>query len=57
MKPQPLIAREPRRMRQPKKELLRQALEDMTAEVIRLRTENEQLRRPWWRRLITRKAA
>jgi len=57
MKPQDLIPREPRRMRQPKKELLRQALEDMTAEVIRLRAENEQLRRPWWRRLITRKAA
>jgi hypothetical protein len=57
MKRQDLIPRPARRMRQPKKELLRQALEEMTAEVIRLRAENEQLRRPWWRRLIARKAA
>lgn len=56
MKPTDLIPREPRKMRQPKKELLRQALEDMTSEVIRLRAEIEKLKTPWWRK-VWRKAA
>ena len=47
----PLIPREPRRMKQPRKELLRDAVEALTAENIRLRAENERLRAPWWRRL------
>jgi regulator of replication initiation timing len=53
----PLIPREPRRMKQPRKELLRDAVEALTAENIRLRQENEHLRRPWWARLFWRKAA
>jgi hypothetical protein len=44
-------------MRQPRKDLLREVLARAAAEIERLRTENEDLRRPWWRRLIQRKAA
>lgn len=52
-----LFPREPRRMKQPRKDLLRNELARAAAEIERLRIENEQLRRPWWRRLIPRKAA
>ena len=45
----PLIPREPRTMRQPKKELLRQA-------VIELTNENIRLRHPWWKRLLRKSA-
>jgi len=38
-------------MKQPRKDQLRDALARMTEENIRLRAENERLRRPWWRRL------
>lgn len=48
----PLIPREPRTMRQPKKELLRQAVVELTNENIRLRAENARLRRPWWKRIF-----
>lgn len=55
---QPLIPRQPRRMRQPRKDQLRDALAQVTAENIRLRAELEQERAlPWWRRMIRRKAA
>lgn len=46
-----LFPRKPRQMQQPKKEMLRHLVEDLTAENIRLRAENERLRAPWWRRL------
>lgn len=53
-----LFPRDPRRMRQPKKEALREAVTVLTDEMIRLRTENERLRRgSWWRRLLKRIAA
>lgn len=48
MKTGDLIPRLPRRMKQPKKAALRDQLATVTAEVIRLREENERLRRPWW---------
>lgn len=57
MKPQPLIPRHARRMRQPTKDTLREELARAATEIERLRIENEQLRLPWWRRLITRIAA
>lgn len=52
-----LIPRAPRRMKQPRKELLRDTVEALTAENIRLRQENERLRLPLWKRLFWRKAA
>lgn len=57
MKPQPLIPREPRRLKQPTKARLREELARAATEIERLRIENEHLRTPWWRRLIKRKAA
>jgi hypothetical protein len=44
-------------MRQPRKGVLRNELVRAADEIGRLRTENEQLRLPWWRRLIHGKAA
>lgn len=52
-----LFAREPRRMKQPRKDTLREQLVLAAAEIERLRIENERLRRPWWRRLTLRRAA
>ena len=52
----PLIPREPRQMKQPRKEMLRDAVVALTAENIRLREENARLRLPWWKRVL-RKAA
>lgn len=52
-----LFPRPPRRMKQPRKDLLREELARAAAEIERLRIENGNLRRPWWRRLIPRKAA
>ena len=52
----PLIPRQPRQMKQPRKEMLRDAVVALTAENIRLREENARLRLPWWKRLL-RKAA
>ena len=51
---QPLIPRPPRRMRQPRKDLLRDAVAALTEENIRLRLEIERLRMPWWRRAWTK---
>lgn len=54
----PLIPREPRTMRQPKKELLRQAVIELTNENIRLRAENARLRRRrWWNPMTWSNAA
>ncbi|WP_268739007.1 hypothetical protein [Luteimonas fraxinea] len=44
-------------MKQPRKDVLRDQLVLAATEIERLRIENERLRRPWWRRLIPRKAA
>ena len=52
----PLIPRQPRQMKQPRKEMLRDAVVALTAENIRLREENARLRLPWWKRVL-RKAA
>lgn len=52
-----LFPREPRRMKQPRKDTLREQLVHAAAEIERQRAEIERLRRPWWRRLIPRKAA
>lgn len=52
-----LFPRPPRRMKQPRKAQLRDAVVALTDENIRLRAENERLRRPWWQRLLPRKAA
>ena len=43
-------------MRQPRKELLRQAVIELTNENIRLREENARLRLPWWKRLVRKSA-
>ena len=52
----PLIPRQPRQMKQPRKDMLRDAVVALTAENIRLREENARLRLPWWKRVL-RKAA
>ena len=52
----PLIPRQPRQMKQPRKEMLRDAVVALTAEHIRLREENARLRLPWWRRLVRKSA-
>ena len=52
----PLIPRQPRQMKQPRKAMLRDAVVALTAENIRLREENARLRLPWWKRVL-RKAA
>lgn len=52
-----LFPKPPKRMRQPRKDTLREELARAADEIERLRTENEHLRQPWWRRLIQRIAA
>ena len=52
-----LFPRPPKRMKQPRKDTLREQLALAASEIERLRVENEALRRPWWRRIIRRKAA
>lgn len=59
-----LFPKPPRQLKQPRKQQLRDELaraattiELQAAEIERLRMKNEHLRRPWWRRLIPRKAA
>ncbi|QEN93599.1 hypothetical protein F0H33_09620 [Xanthomonas translucens pv. undulosa] len=46
-----LFPRQPRRMRQPRKSILREQLAQAASEIERLRAENECLRAPWWRRI------
>ncbi|WP_369913945.1 hypothetical protein AB8810_13025 [Xanthomonas sp. NCPPB 3005] len=46
-----LFPRQPRRMRQPRKSILREQLAQAASEIERLRAENERLRAPWWRRI------
>lgn len=45
-----LFPRPPRRMRQPRKDVLRDQLALAASEIETLRAENERLRQPWWRR-------
>ena len=52
----PLIPRQPRQMKQPREEMLRDAVVELTAENIRLREENARLRLPWWKRLVRKSA-
>ena len=52
----PLIPRQPRQMKQPRKAMLRDAVVALTAENIRLREENARLRLPWWKRLLRKSA-
>lgn len=49
-----LLPRPLRRMRQPTKGQLRDQLAQALAENARLRSEIDQLRSTWWRRLINR---
>lgn len=58
-----LIPRQPRRLRQPTKAVLREhlaiaasELERTHAEIERLRFENKQLRQPWLKRLLRKSA-
>ena len=51
-----LIPRAPRRMKQPRKDLLREQLALAATTIEQQRAELERLRAPWWRR-IWRKAA
>lgn len=46
-----LIPRLPRRMKQPRKDTLRQTIRNRDAEVYRLKAEIERLRTPWWRKV------
>lgn len=56
MKTGDLIPRAPRRMKQPRKDLLREQLALAATTIEQQRAELERLRAPWWRR-IWRKAA
>lgn len=59
MKQQRLIPRQPRRMRQPRKDVLREELARAATTIEELRAELER-RTPWWLRairMITRRAA
>lgn len=56
MKTRDLIPREPRRMKQPRKDLLREQLALAATTIEQQRAELERLRAQWWRR-IWRKAA
>lgn len=47
-----LFPRPPRRMKQPRKDVLREHLAEATEELIQLRAEVELLRMPWWRRFF-----
>lgn len=49
-----MFPRDPRRMKQPTKNTLRDQLAIAASRIEQLTTENERLRRPWWRRVIER---
>jgi hypothetical protein len=51
-----LFPRQPRRMRQPRKDVLRDELARAASTIEQQRIQIEHLRQPWWRRLL-RKAA
>lgn len=46
-----LIPRQPRRLRQPSKQVLRDQLALAATEIERLRGEVERLSKPWWKRM------
>lgn len=46
-----LFPRPPRRMRQPRKDVLRDQLALAATEIETLRAENQRLRQPWWLRV------
>ena len=47
-----LIPRLPRRMKQPRKDVLRQTIRNRDAEIYRLKDELQRLRTPLWRRIV-----
>lgn len=49
-----LFPRQPRRMRQPRKDVLRDQLALAASEIETLRAENQRLRQPWWLRAAQR---
>lgn len=49
-----LFTLQPRRMKQPRKDVLREQLALAATEIERLRTENDRLRRRWWHRFFPR---
>lgn len=57
MKAPQLFPRQPKRLRQPSKQTLRNELRRAADQIIELRAENERLRMPWWRRVFRRKVA
>ena len=52
-----LIPRQPRRMRQPRKDVLRDELARAASTIEHLTAENQRLRQPWWSCLIPRRRA
>lgn len=52
MKQSQLIPKQPRRMKQPRKETLREQLALAATTIEQQRTEIERLRAPWWRRIV-----
>lgn len=57
MKTPQLFPKPRKRMRQPRKDVMRDELRRAADRIIELRAENERLRRPWWRRIFRRDAA
>ena len=51
MRQNDLIPRPPRRMKQPRKAILRQRIRNLEATVYRLEAELARRRAPWWGRL------
>ena len=47
-----LIPRLPRRMKQPRKDTLRQIIRNRDAEIYRLKDELQRMRTPLWRRIV-----
>ena len=49
-----LFPKPPRRMKQPRKDTLRDELSRAATTIEHLTAENERLRRPWWQKLVDR---